>query len=49
MDGTWAFSSCSGNGSTAILRSLQVELPLAEIYADVEFQPIAEAKESGLL
>jgi Uma2 family endonuclease len=41
VDGTWAFSSSSGNDSKAILRSLQIELPLAEVYADVEFPPPA--------
>ncbi|HEV2292398.1 MAG TPA: Uma2 family endonuclease [Tepidisphaeraceae bacterium] len=40
-DGTWAFSSCSGNDSHAMLRSLQIDLPLAEIYADIDFPPPA--------
>ncbi len=38
-DGTWAFSSFLGSESVAILRSLQLEMPLAEIFADVEFPP----------
>ncbi len=44
-DGTWAFSSSSANDSRTILRSLQIELPLGEIYADVQFPPPAHRVE----
>jgi Uma2 family endonuclease len=35
--GTWIFTPVSGLTSIAGLRSLQIELPLAEIYAGIEF------------
>ncbi len=41
-DGTWAFSSSKGHDAKVTLRSLQIELPLAEIYADVEFPLVAQ-------
>jgi Uma2 family endonuclease len=36
-DGTWRFTPVSGVESDAHLRSIQVDLPLAEVYAGVEF------------
>lgn len=44
-DGTWTFSSASGSDAKAILRSLQLEIPLAEIFADVEFPPVVNGGE----
>lgn len=41
-DGTWALSSFSGGDAEVNLRSLQITLPLAEVYADVEFPAVAE-------
>lgn len=38
-DGTWLFSAVTGLEAVAYLRSLQIELPLAEVYAGVEFPP----------
>jgi Uma2 family endonuclease len=51
-DGTWLFSAFNGIHSKATLRSLGVELPLAEVFAGVEFeeqqipQPDAQANPS---
>lgn len=41
-DGTWTLSSSSGMDATALLASLHIELPLAQVYADVEFAAPAE-------
>ncbi len=38
-DGTWLFTVSAGREATARFRSIGVELPLAEIYAGVEFPP----------
>lgn len=38
-DGTWLFSSAMGLDARIRLRSLQCELPLANVYAGVEFPP----------
>ena len=38
-DGTWVMTPASGRDAVAKLRSLEVELPLAEVYAGVEFPP----------
>jgi len=38
-DGTWVFSYFDGLQSAARFRSLEIEIPLAEIYADIEFPP----------
>jgi Uma2 family endonuclease len=38
-DGTWALASFGGADAKLTLRSLQVTISLAEIYADVEFPP----------
>lgn len=38
-DGTWAFDVATGAGAVARLRSLDVELPLDEVYVGVEFPP----------
>lgn len=37
--GSWSFSIATGVESNLILQSLQVTLPLSEIYANVEFPP----------
>ncbi len=36
-DGTWQYASFTGLGSLARLAALEVELPLAEVFAGVEF------------
>jgi Uma2 family endonuclease len=36
-DGTWTFTSYEGMESSVLLRSLQISIPLAEVYADVSF------------
>jgi Uma2 family endonuclease len=36
-DGTWSFAAYSGRDAVAKVRCLGVELPLAEVYAGVEF------------
>lgn len=41
-DGTWLLTPVSGLRSTAKLRSLDVELPLADVYSGVEF-PIKDS------
>jgi Uma2 family endonuclease len=38
--GQWLFTPVTGVGSVVKLRSLDIELPLAEVYAGVEFPPI---------
>jgi Uma2 family endonuclease len=38
-DGTWLLSAATGVDSSARLRSLNIDLPLAEVYAGVEFPP----------
>jgi Uma2 family endonuclease len=38
-DGAWSFVPVSDVRASAVLRSLGVELPLAEVYAGVEFPP----------
>lgn len=38
-DGTWAFDVAVGIEAVAKLRSIQVDLPLSEVYAGVEFPP----------
>ncbi len=40
-DGTWLFKAWKGAESSVALRSLEVSLPLAEIYSGVEFEPAA--------
>lgn len=40
-DGTWVFTPANGLAATSPLRSLDVELPLAEVYAGVGFPPVA--------
>jgi Uma2 family endonuclease len=40
-DGTWVFTSVSGVESRCRLASLDLTVPLAEIYAGVEFPPVA--------
>lgn len=44
-DGTWALSSSSGIDAKASLHSLDIELALADVYADVEF-PIAQDEQA---
>jgi Uma2 family endonuclease len=41
-DGTWLFSAANDPAARIRLRSLQIELSLAEVYAGVEFPPTAE-------
>jgi Uma2 family endonuclease len=41
-DGTWLFTPAPGLDAVAKLRSLDVELPLAEVYAGVQFPPEPE-------
>lgn len=36
-DGTWLFAAAAGVEASAKLRSLRVDLPLAEVFADVEW------------
>ena len=38
-DGTWAFDVAAGTDAVAQIRSLKVDLPLAEVYANVSFPP----------
>ena len=38
-DGTWVFRAFEGLESTARVRTLEIDLPLKEIFADVEFPP----------
>ena len=38
-DGTWLFAYADGTDAAVTLRSLGLELPLAEVYAGVEFDP----------
>jgi Uma2 family endonuclease len=38
-DGTWVFSFASGMESTILLKSLEIALPLPEVYRDVNFIP----------
>jgi Uma2 family endonuclease len=38
-DGTWLFTPRAGRDAAATLRSLGVELRLADVYAGVEFPP----------
>ena len=40
--GTWLFTTFVGRQSVAKLRCLQIELPLAEVYAGVEFPEAAD-------
>lgn len=47
-DGTWAFDAFSGIEAVTKLRSIEVNLPLAEVYAGVEFPPAAELDAKSL-
>lgn len=38
-DGTWLFATANGRDAAARLRSLRIDLPLAEVYAGVDFPP----------
>jgi Uma2 family endonuclease len=42
-DGTWLFSAANDPAARIRLRSLQIELSLAELYAGVEFPPVSDA------
>jgi Uma2 family endonuclease len=42
-DGTWAFDVAVGTGAIARLRSINLELPLSEVYANVEFPPATQS------
>jgi Uma2 family endonuclease len=41
-DGTWSFTHAVGIDATLRLRSLDIDLPLAEVYANVTFAPPAD-------
>jgi Uma2 family endonuclease len=41
-DGTWLFAYADGLDGSATLRSLNIALPLREIYSSVEFPPTSE-------
>ena len=41
-DGAWLFTPVTGLESSVRLASIEIEIPLAEIYANVEFPPPAE-------
>lgn len=38
-DGTWLFTAAAGLESTIQLRSLEIELPLGEVYTGITFPP----------
>jgi Uma2 family endonuclease len=38
-DGPWLYTDCVGEGATASLDDIGIELPLADLYANVEFPP----------
>ncbi len=40
--GTWLLTPYSGSGAVATLRSIEVELPLSEVYLNVLFPPAAD-------
>lgn len=46
QDGTWSLATFEGADATAELRSLKLSIPLAEIYAGVEFDDPKEPPES---
>jgi Uma2 family endonuclease len=46
-DGTWLFSPYFGMETTVRLRSLEIDLPLVEIYAGVEFPPQTDQLETA--
>jgi Uma2 family endonuclease len=41
-DGSWTFSVSAGSDATVALRSMGMDVPLAEIYAGIEFPPQKE-------
>ena len=46
-DGTWSFAAYAGREATARLRSLDIDLPLAAVYAGVAFEQRAEPGTPG--
>ena len=42
-DGRWVLSSYTGLDANAKIESLQIDVPLSQVYAGVEFDPAAEA------
>jgi Uma2 family endonuclease len=46
-DGSWLFTPAAGLEALAKLRSLEIDLPLAEAYAGIEFPPEPSPPESG--
>jgi Uma2 family endonuclease len=46
-DGGWSFDAFAGKDAVAKLLSLNIDLPLAEIYANVELPPQPPEPESG--
>jgi Uma2 family endonuclease len=45
-DGTWLLTPYSGMEALVRLRSLEIDLPMSEIYAGVEFPPEQEEKQA---
>lgn len=45
-DGTWLLTVTTGREAVARLRSLKIELPLAEVYAGVDFPPAEDDTEA---
>ena len=41
-DGSWSFTHADGLDATLRLRSVDVDLPLRAVYADVTFPPVAD-------
>ena len=41
-DGTWSFAFAKGKKAVARLRSLEIDLPLSEVYAKVELPAAVE-------
>jgi Uma2 family endonuclease len=46
-DGTWSFAAWQGGETSAKVRSLKIEIPLAEIYAGVKFEEAEKKGEAG--
>src|SRR5262249_48363247 len=47
-DGTWSLASFSGMKAGATVRSIQIDLPLAEVYAQVEFPEQSDASATAV-
>jgi Uma2 family endonuclease len=44
-DGGWLFNNCEGIDSVLKIHCVNIEIPMSEIYLDVEFPPVAEDEE----